>query len=80
MARRLPELRFGERGAARARDRKGYTEQPSRNGVATHVIGIRSFWCRVLITRQVGVEGSRNGGDVFENVEGDEPSRKGHHA
>ena len=80
MARRLSELRFGERGEARTCDRKGYTEQPPRDGVATHVIDIRSFWCCVLIARQVGVEGSRNGGNVLEDAEGDEPSRKSHHA
>lgn len=80
VVRRLPELRFGECGAARACDRKRNSEQPSRDGVATHVIRIRSFGCRFLITRQVGVEGSRDGGNVLEDVEGDEPSRKSHHA
>ena len=77
---RLSELRFAERGEACARDRKRYTQQPSRDGVATHVIDIRSFWYCILIDRQVGVERPRNGGNVLEDVEGDESSRKIYHA
>ena len=80
MAGRLPGLRFGKRGEAGTRDRKGYTEQPSWDGVATHVINTSSFWCWVLISKQVGVEGSGDGGNVLEGLERDEFTRKSHHA
>ncbi len=80
MAGRLPGLCFGKRGEAGTRDRKGYTEQPSWDGVATHVINTSSFWCWVLISKQVGVEGSGDGDNVLEGLERDEFTRKSHHA
>ena len=73
MVSRLPRVRFGECGEACPRNRKRDTEQPSRDGVAAHVINTRFYRVSLLIREQVRIEGCRNGGDVLEVFEGVEP-------